>query len=253
MDMLSMASSLPGGIPGAASLPGGIPGAAALPGGIPGMPSPSAPPLPGATNPASPNKPSEEACVAKDLKDLFNSLYGKTKYFAFRMPLNFKKDFKTSNRICYNSAGIARDKPHHEISDIQRSWWLVEKTDVPEEYKILYSYTPCNYYHTVDYKSSYFKPPWMTVSDGVSYNDSEDPEHLKLDTKPKPGSKSTEPPKIKIPWTIALHCLQPMKDDIIETFKHKSSAFAGGSKRKSKRRHFNPRRTKTYKRNNIKK
>ena len=235
--------------------------AAAMPAGLPGAPMPSAPPLPIATpipdnaNPGStsPNKPSEEACLAKDMKDIFNSLYGKSKYFAFRMPLNLKKEFKTSNRICYNSAGIARDKPHHEISDIQRSWWLVEKTDVPEEYKILYSYTPCNYYHTVDYKSSYFKTPWMTVSDGVSYNDSEDPEHLKLDTKPKPGSKTTEPPKIKIPWTSALHCLQPMKDDIIETFKHKSSAFAGGSKRKSKRRHFNPRLTKTYKRNNIKK
>jgi hypothetical protein len=239
MDMLSMASS--------------IPGAASLPGGISGVPIPSAPPLSGSTDPSSPNKPSEEACVAKDLKDLFDSLYGKTKYFAFRMPLNFKQEFKTSNRICYNSAGIASDKPHHEISDIQRSWWLVEKTDVPEEYKILYSYTPCNYYHTVDYKSSYFKTPWMTVADGVSYNDSEDPEHLKLDTKPKPGSKSTEPPKIKIPWTSALHCLQPMESDIEEIFKKKSSMLAGGAIRKSKRRYFNPRLTKTYKRNNIKK
>ena len=119
MDMLSIASSMPD--------------AAALPGGIPGASIPSAPPLSGATNPASPNKPSEEACVAKDLKDLFDSLYGKTKYFAFRMPLNFKKDFKTSNRICYNSAGIARDKPHHEISDIQRSWlYKIQPAYIPK-------------------------------------------------------------------------------------------------------------------------
>lgn len=198
-------------------------------------------------------KDDDIACVAKKAKDLFERLYGKSKYFAFRMPLNFKKEFKTSNRICYNSAGIAGDKPHHEISDIQRSWWLVEKTNVPEEYKILYSYTPCNYYHTVNYKSSYFKPPWMTTSSGVSYNDSDDPEHIILVPKPKPGSKATDPPKIKIPWSSALHCLQPMESNIEEIFEKKSSMLAGGAIRKSKRRHFNPRRTKTYKRKNIKK
>ena len=45
----------------------------------------------------------------------------------------------------------------------------------------------------------------------------------------------------------------PIATPIIEAFTHKSSTFAGGANRKSKRRHFNPRRSKTYRRKNIKK
>ena len=83
-------------------------------------------------------------------------------YF-FKMPFYIEKNIRTSQRICYNAAGIERDRVPKEISEIQRTTWLVkaDKTD-NNKFEILCSYTPCNTISVVTPNDSFFKLPFRT-------------------------------------------------------------------------------------------